>query len=171
MDGGDDQGASGGGTNRAQSRWTAARQAPNARCAWRVAACPSPARWPEPTATTPSFLEETLQSFARKKPAPTTAKPPHVLLNKGRAATTRPCAPASKPTACSPASRARGEAAAAKQKQPGKKARRRVVERTHSWFCRFRRILTRWCKKERNCLGTLCFVCGLVSYRAAGLFG
>ena len=36
---------------------------------------------------------------------------------------------------------------------------------------RFRSILTRWCKKERNYLGMLYFVCGLISYRAAGLFG
>ena len=67
--------------------------------------------------------------------------------------------------------RSRGEEAKDKQKQPGKKARRWVVERTHGWMNRFRSILTHWCKKERNYLGMLYFVCGLISYRAAGLFG
>ena len=40
------------------------------------------------------------------------------------------------------------------------------MERTHYWFNRFRYTLTRWCKKERNYLGMLYFVCGLVTYRA-----
>ena len=66
--------------------------------------------------------------------------------------------------------RSRGEESAAKKRKPGQKARRWVVEHTHSWFNRFRSILTRWCKKERNRLGLLYFVCGLISYRAAELF-
>lgn len=49
--------------------------------------------------------------------------------------------------------RSRGEEAAAKKKRPGQKARRRVVERTHSWFNRFRSILTRWSKKAENLPG------------------
>ena len=51
-----------------------------------------------------------------------------------------------------------------------KKARRWVVECMHSWFNRFRSILTRRSKKAKNYLGMLSFVCGLTSYRAAGLF-
>ena len=68
--------------------------------------------------------------------------------------------------------RSRGEEAQAKKKKKcGEKARRWVVERTHSWFNRFRSLLTRWSKKAKNYLGMLYFVCGLISYRAAGLFG
>ena len=67
--------------------------------------------------------------------------------------------------------RSRGEEAQAKKKKRGEKARRWVVERTHSWFNRFRSILTRWSKKAKNYLAMLYFVCGLISYRAAGLFG
>ena len=66
--------------------------------------------------------------------------------------------------------RSRGEEAAEEQKA-GKQARRWPVERTHSWMNRFRGVLTRWTKKSVNCLGLLHFVCGLVAYRAAGLFG
>jgi len=66
----------------------------------------------------------------------------------------------------------RGEAAApAPEAKPGQKARRWVVERTHSWMNRFRSLLTRWAKKAENYLGLLHFVCGLIAYRAAGLFG
>ena len=45
------------------------------------------------------------------------------------------------------------------------------MERTHSWMNRFRSILTRWTKKTANYEALLHFVCGLISYRAAGLFG
>ena len=65
--------------------------------------------------------------------------------------------------------RSRGEEATAKQ--AGQQARRWPVERTHSWMNRFRSLLTRWAKKERNYLAMLHFACGLISYRAAGLFG
>ena len=115
------------------------------------------------------LLEQTLQSFAQAKPKPTRAKPQHMLLDKGYDyAEVRAILPAHGLIAHI---HSRGEEATAKQKQPGKKARRWVMERTHGWMNRFRSILTRWCKKERNCLGMLYFVCGLISYRAAGLFG
>ena len=115
------------------------------------------------------LLEETLQRFAQAKPKPTRAKLQHMLLDKGYDyAAVRAILQARGLIAHI---RSRGEEAKDKQKQPGKKARRWVVERTHSWMNRFRSILTRWCKKERNYLGMLYFVCGLISYRAAGLFG
>src|SRR5450756_2983081 len=43
--------------------------------------------------------------------------------------------------------RSRGEENNQKKKIPGYKARRWVVERTHSWLNRFRRLLIRWDKK------------------------
>lgn len=115
------------------------------------------------------LLEETLQSFARAKPKPTRTRPQHMLLDKGYDyAEVRAILQAHGLIAHI---RSRGEEAAAKKKQPGKKARRWVVERTHSWFNRFRSILTRWAKKEQNYLGMLYFVCGLIAHRAALLFG
>ncbi len=50
-------------------------------------------------------------------------------------------------------------------------ARRWVVERAHSWLNRFRRLLVRWEKKPQNYLAFLHFACGLLAFRAAGLFG
>jgi putative transposase len=67
--------------------------------------------------------------------------------------------------------RSRGEEAQALKKEAGYKARRWVVERAHSWLNRFRRLLIRWDKKSANYLGFLHFACGLIAFRAAGLFG
>ena len=67
--------------------------------------------------------------------------------------------------------KARGEEAQAIKRQAGFKARRWVVERTHSWMNRFRRILTRWEKKAVNYLGLLHPVCAMITYRATDLLG
>lgn len=67
--------------------------------------------------------------------------------------------------------RPRGEEAKAIKREAGFKARRWVVERSHSWMNRFRRLLVRWDKKPENYLALLHFACGLMALRAAGLFG
>ena len=67
--------------------------------------------------------------------------------------------------------RTRGEEAKVIKMEAGFKARRWVVERTHSWMNRFRRLLIRWDKKPANYLAFLHFGCGLIAFRAAGLFG
>ena len=51
--------------------------------------------------------------------------------------------------------RSRGEEAQAIKKEAGFKARRWVVERTHSWLNRFRRILVRWDKSPANYIAFL----------------
>jgi transposase len=65
--------------------------------------------------------------------------------------------------------RARGEEAQAIKRAAGFKARRWVVERTHSWMNRFRRILIRWEKKPENYFGLLHLVCAIITMRCAGL--
>lgn len=67
--------------------------------------------------------------------------------------------------------RARGEEATAIKREVGYKARRWVVERTHSWMNRFRRVLIRWEKKPENYLAMLHLACALITFRAAGLPG
>lgn len=64
--------------------------------------------------------------------------------------------------------RTRGEEA--KAKEAGQKARRWVVERTHSWLNRYRRLLVRWEKKADNYLALRHFACALVTWNRA-LFG
>ena len=56
-------------------------------------------------------------------------------------------------------------------KIPGFRARRWVVERTHSWINRFRRLLIRWEKKIENYYAMLHLACAYITFRAAGLFG
>jgi putative transposase len=67
--------------------------------------------------------------------------------------------------------RARGEEAQALKQEAGFRARRWVVERTHSWMNRCRRMLVRWDKKPEHYLAFLHFACALIAFRTAGLFG
>jgi len=60
--------------------------------------------------------------------------------------------------------RPRGEEATARK--AGERARRWVVERTHSWLHRFRRLLIRWEKKPGNYLAFLHFAAALITFRA-----
>jgi putative transposase len=54
-----------------------------------------------------------------------------------------------------------------KQKRKGgrRKARRWVVEVTHSWLNRFRRLLVRWEKRISNYLSMLYFACAIICWR------
>ena len=115
------------------------------------------------------LTRRTLEGVVIERPDPTAASPQNVCLDKGYdydevrdilqefgfTAHIRP----------------RGEEAQALREEAGKKARRWVVERAHSWMNRFRRLLVRWDKKPENYLAFLHFVCGLIAFRAAGLFG
>ena len=67
--------------------------------------------------------------------------------------------------------RSRGEEAQAIKREAGFKARRWVVERTHGWLNRFRRILVRWDKYPENHIAFLHFVCALIALIAAELLG
>jgi putative transposase len=65
----------------------------------------------------------------------------------------------------------RGEDVKARRKIPSYRARHWVVERTHSWMNRFRRLLIRWEKKVENYLAMLHLACAWITYHATGLFG
>jgi putative transposase len=67
--------------------------------------------------------------------------------------------------------RARGEEAQAIKQEAGYRARRWVVERTHSWMNRFRRLLVRWEKKAANYVALLHFACAWITFKACGLLG
>jgi putative transposase len=67
--------------------------------------------------------------------------------------------------------KSRGQEESERQIMPGYRARRWVVERTHSWLNRFRRLLIRWEKKAAHYLGLLHFACALIVFRALGIFG
>jgi len=67
--------------------------------------------------------------------------------------------------------RSRGEEKEEKEHIPGYRARRWVVERTHSWMNRFRRLLVRWEKKKDNYLGFLHLALAWITFHAADIFG
>jgi transposase len=67
--------------------------------------------------------------------------------------------------------RSRGEEARRIKQEAGFRARRWVVERTHSWMNRFRGLLIRWTKKAKNYLAFLHMACGIITWRATGLLG
>ena len=67
--------------------------------------------------------------------------------------------------------KARGEEAKEIKKKAGAKARRWVVERTHSWMNRYRGILIRWSKKAKNYIALLHMAFAFIIYRRMGLSG
>lgn len=54
---------------------------------------------------------------------------------------------------------------------PNYRARRWVVERTHAWMNRFRRLLIRWEKKPENYLAMIHLSCAIIAVRAIQVFG
>jgi hypothetical protein len=63
------------------------------------------------------------------------------------------------------------EEARAAKRRARQKARRWVVERTHSRMNRFRGVLIRWCKKPENYIAMLHFAFAIITYRCTGLSG
>jgi transposase len=115
------------------------------------------------------LVRPTLESLVAERPEPTEEEPQGMCLDKGydyeavREILTE--------FGFTAHIKARGEEAKELKAEAGKRARRWVVERSHSWMNRFRRILVRWDKKPENYLAFLHFACALISFRAAGLFG
>ena len=65
----------------------------------------------------------------------------------------------------------RGEEAKKLKRKAGIKARRWVVERTHSWMNKFRGILIRWSKKAENYIAMLHMAFAFIIYGRMGLSG
>lgn len=114
------------------------------------------------------LMHDTIEALIVARPHPTAQRPQHLCLDKGYDYK-EPRALASE-FGFTLHLRARGEEVEAKR-QAGARARRWVVERTHSWLNRFRRILIRWDKKPRNYLAMLHFAFGLIAWRSSSLPG
>ncbi len=65
--------------------------------------------------------------------------------------------------------KSRGEEIQEKKKDPGWKARRRVVEVSHSWFNRFRKILVRYEKLKDTYLALLHLAAAIIAYQKVGI--
>jgi putative transposase len=114
-------------------------------------------------------VRSTLDRLVVERPTPTEAQPQGLCLDKGY--DDQDVRDILEEFGFTAHLRSRGEAALAIKDQASQKARRWVVERTHSWMNRFRRILVRWDKKPEHYLAFLHFACALIAFRAAGLFG
>jgi transposase len=115
------------------------------------------------------MVEETLASIPVERPEPTPEQPQGLCMDKGYDYDeVRQIVEAFGFTAHI---KARGEEAQEIKRKAGFKARRWVVERTHSWMNRFRGILIRWCKKPENYIAMLHFAFAIITYRCAGLSG
>lgn len=115
------------------------------------------------------LVRPTLESLVVERPQPTPEQLQHLCLDKGYDYDEVRTIVAE--FGFTAHIRSRSEEAQAIAQEAGKKARRWVVERTHSWMNRFRRILVRWEKKPENYIAFLHFACALIAYRASGLFG
>jgi transposase len=115
------------------------------------------------------MTRQTIQSIPIERPRPTDEQPQGMCLDKGY--DYDEVRELLEEFAFTGHIRARGEEAQAIKKEAGYKARRWVVERTHSWLNRYRAVLIRWCKKPQNFLATLHFAFALITYRATGLTG
>ena len=114
------------------------------------------------------LVTETIQNIAVRRPQPTLRKQQHLCADKGYdAKSVRRAANRRKYIAHIPQ---RGESPSAPQRRRGR-ARRWVVERTHSWTNRARRLLIRWEKKAVNYLGFLHLQFAITALRSAGVLG
>jgi transposase len=115
------------------------------------------------------LVEPTLRAMVATRPQPNADHPQHMCMDKGYDFhETRELVAAWGYTAHI---RSRGEERVEKGTIPGYRARRWVVERTHSWLNRFRRLLIRWEKKVENYVAMLHFAFAWITFRASGVFG
>ncbi len=106
----------------------------------------------------------TLESIPIERPEPTPERPQGLCLDKGYDYDeVRELAAEFGFTAHI---RCRGEEAKAIAREAGFRARRWVVERTHSWLNRYRALLIRWSKKPDNHLALLHLACALITWKA-----
>jgi putative transposase len=125
-------------------------------------------------ANTPDMklVEPTLASAPVARPEPAERGPEHLCADKGYDyPAVRELLARWGYTAHIPVKKAREAERVAPEKVPGYRARRWVVERTHSWMNRFRRLLIRWEKKVPNYKAFLHFACAWITYKAAGVLG
>jgi putative transposase len=113
------------------------------------------------------LMRQTLEAIATARPQPSPEAPQNLCLDKGYDYD-EPRALAQE-FAFTLHLRTRGEEMRERVRHAGAKARRWVVERTHSWLNRFRRIMIRWEKKPENYLAMLHFALAIITWRNTAL--
>jgi putative transposase len=115
------------------------------------------------------LFEQTIESIPVRRPKPSRSKPQGMCLDKGY--DYPEVRGLIREFGFTAHIRSRGEEAKAIKNEAGFRARRWVVERTHSWMNRFRRILVRWEKRADTYIAMLHLACAIVTWRETGLLG
>lgn len=109
------------------------------------------------------LLAATLDGVVRARPAPTRRAPQHLCADAGyKGAPARKTAEA---RGYHPQIKQQREDAQAKRNPPGYRARRWVVERTHSWLNRYRKLLVSFEKTEEGYVALLTLAAAMICWR------
>ncbi len=109
------------------------------------------------------LLAATLDGIVCQRPVPRKWKPQHLCADAGYKG--EPAKRAALARKYRSHIKQRKEEAEAKRAQPGWKARRWVVERTHSWLNRFRKLLVSFEKTEASYIALLSLAAALICWR------
>jgi putative transposase len=109
------------------------------------------------------LLDLTLDGIVVRRPKPTGRQPQHLCADKAYRG--QPAAAIMRQRGYTPHVRPIAEEARAKHR--GQPARRWVVERSHSWFNRFRKLLVRYEKTEANYLALTHCAAAIICFRMA----
>jgi putative transposase len=115
------------------------------------------------------LLSATLDGLVISRPEPTPEQPQHLCLDAAYDST--PVYQELLARHDQPQVRSRGEEQREKEITPGSRARRWVVERSHSWINRSRRLLVRWEKKVEHYLAFLHLACAQLIFAKLVVFG
>lgn len=107
------------------------------------------------------LLNETLDGIVVVRPESTEEEPQNLCLDAGYVGSKEEV----ESRGYTSHIRSRGEEKKAIENNPNFKAHRWVVEVTHSFFNRFRKLLVRFEKKEKNYLALVHFACAIIVWR------
>lgn len=115
------------------------------------------------------LLEETVSSIPVPRPRPMAAAPVHLCADKG--CDYPPVEAIVVQEGFTPHVPQRGTAPKVQPRDPQKRPRHWVVERTHHWLHQWRHVCLRWHRKAANYLAALQFAAAVIAFRAAGVLG
>lgn len=111
------------------------------------------------------LLEQTLDAVVAQRPAVSAEAPQHLCADAAYVG--EPARQVIESRGYTPHVRSRGEEVRTKAQNPQHRARRWVVEVSHSWLNRFRKLLVRFEKTDRSYLALLMLGCGIIAFRKA----
>jgi transposase len=109
------------------------------------------------------LLEPTLDRTVLARPEPDSERPQHLCADAGYKG--GPALQAAVARSYRPHIKQRKEEADAKRNRPGWQARRWVVERTHSWLNRYRKLPVSFEKTEASYVALLALAAALICWR------